>query len=192
VRHYVKAWLAALALTTLALAQQDGVVVRPTNDSAFPEGEVTVIARAPGGRLELDGEPIEAEAPFPDVLQARITPPPGEHTIALIWEEGRQEVRFFVGGNPPESYRRFRTHPPTEVECTQCHGVSRRGRFRFTGGCFDCHDKEEFGGAHQHEPHELESCGLCHNAHGAPAKALMILPRKTACQQCHDLPSTVP
>ena len=181
-----KCWLTALVLGALAAAQDGGVIVRPTDRSALPEGEISVLARAAGGRLELDGAPVSAEAPFPNVLHAKVSPTPGEHTLALVWEGGRREIRFFAGQHAPAEYLPFRQHPPTEIACTQCHGVSRRGRFRFTGGCFECHEQEQFAGIHQHAPHVLEQCGMCHNAHGSTAQAHMTLSREIACKQCHD------
>jgi predicted CXXCH cytochrome family protein len=186
VRRSSPRWLAAQLFAAFALAQEEGVIVRPTDGAAVPEGEVIVLAAAPGGRLELDGQPVDAAAPFPNVLHANLSPSAGEHTLALVWEGGRKEIRFFAGANPPETYRLFRPHPPTEVECTQCHGLSRRGRFRFVGGCFNCHKQEQFAGFHQHVPDVLEECGLCHNAHGSTTKAHLTLPRETACKQCHN------
>jgi predicted CXXCH cytochrome family protein len=143
---------------------------------------------APGGRLELDGQPVDAEQPFPNVLHAKLPAGPGEHTVALIWEGGRQEVKVFVGDHPPEGFKPFRMHPPPAgLDCTKCHGMSRRGRFRFEGDCFTCHTDEQFTAKHPHPKHVLEQCGMCHNAHGSTADALQIYPRETACRQCHSL-----
>ena len=181
--------LIALALVCCAAAAaQEGKILRPADKSYFPIGDVDVAATAPGGRVELDGETVPAEEPFPDVFHARLRPDPGEHTLAAVWPGGRQEVRFWVGGDPPEGYALFRQHPPVPgVVCTQCHGVSRRGRFRFTGDCFTCHVKEEFTETHAHPPHILERCGDCHNAHGSTAAAHMIHDREIACRLCHGL-----
>ena len=163
--------------------------MRPANLSAYATGDIDIIAKAPAGKLELDGKPIEAEEPFPDVFHTSVTAGPGEHTIAILWEDGQQEVRFFVGKNPPEEFKTFQHHPPVSgVQCTQCHGLSRRGRFRFKGGCFDCHQKEKeaFAEIHAHMEHTFVECGTCHNAHGSTAAKHLIYPREIMCKLCHN------
>jgi predicted CXXCH cytochrome family protein len=185
-RSLLRALLLASALTTSASPQDLGKIVRPVDKAAFAPGPVTLIATAPAGRLELDGKPLEAEQPFPDVLVAKISPKPGEHALSLLWENQHKQVRFFVGDVSPAGFTAFRDHPPAAVECTHCHGLSRRGRFRFQGGCFDCHQQDDFPKLHQHQPHTLEQCGMCHNAHGSTVKAHLTLPREQACKQCHN------
>ena len=179
-----------LLLTLLGLtsgsAQQEAKILRPENGAALPSGELSVVATAPGGQLELDGQAIPAEEPFPNVFHGRTNAAAGEHTLALVWEGGREEIRFYVGGDPPAGFKPFRLHPPVATACTHCHGLSRRGRFRFTGGCFACHQQETFAGVHDHPPHMLEECGQCHNAHGSTAEALLALPREKACKLCHN------
>lgn len=170
----------------LATAQhEEGRIMRPQDGAALPEGEISILATAPRGRLELDGEAITAEEPFPDVFRATTVATPGEHTLALVWETGRKEIRFFVGDTPPAEFAVYVQHPPLAVDCTQCHGLSRRGRFRFQGGCFDCHPEVLFAATHQHESHVLQECGQCHNAHGSTTKSHLLLPRETACKLCH-------
>ena len=162
--------------------------MRPSDGAALPKGPIDVAAMAPEGRLELDGKPVDAERPFPNVLHARIAAEPGEHTVALVWEGGRKEIRVYVGENAPEGFQAFRMHPPPDgIDCAQCHGMSRRGRFRFEGDCFACHTDEQFTAKHPHAKHVLEQCGMCHNAHGSTADALQIYPRETGCRQCHSL-----
>lgn len=173
-------WLPEIA------GQREGKIMRPEDGSALPSGNISIVAGGPAGRLELDGQPIKAEEPFPEVFHAKLAPLPGQHTLVFLWQGGRQEIRLFTGGNPPSDFRPFRNHPATEIECTQCHGLSSRGRFRFTGGCFNCHQQEAFVNSHQHAPHVLEQCGQCHNAHGSTAKALLILSREKACKLCHN------
>ncbi len=175
------------AVGVLAAAEREKIM-RPVDGAALSSGEIDFIATAVDGRLELDGKPVEALEPFPNVLHAPTVVEPGEHTLTLKWEGGSKQIRFFVGDNPPAGFKPYFKHPPVAgVECTQCHGVSRRGRFRFTGGCFDCHQQDKFSDSHPHPPHVLEQCGLCHNAHGSTAKALMLYPREVACKQCHGL-----
>lgn len=173
-------WLPALP------AQEAGRILRPEDASVLAPGEISVVAAGPAEKLELDGQALSPEEPFPNVYHVRITPLEGRHTLALVWQGGRHEISFFVGDDPPPGFRTFRTHPPQAVACTQCHGLSRRGRFRFQGGCFDCHPQEPFVHTHQHPIHILEECGQCHNAHGSTASAHLILPRERACKLCHN------
>ena len=181
--------LGTLALAAAAWAAEDASkIMRPPDLSAHPSGAVDIVATAPAGRLTLDGKPLAAEQPFPNVFHATIHPAPGEHTLELQWEGGSKQTRFFVGANAPDEFKPFRQHPPLAgVECTQCHGLSSRGRFRFKGGCFDCHTQEQVLAKHPHEAHVLERCGDCHNAHGSTTDALMMLPREAACKLCHGL-----
>jgi predicted CXXCH cytochrome family protein len=184
------AGLLGLGLLALSLSAADDAakIMRPSDGSALSAGPIDVAAMAPQGRLELDGKPIEAEEPFPNVLHARVNAGPGEHTLALLWERGRKEVRVYVGENPPAGFAAFYMHPPPDgIDCAQCHGLSRRGRFRFQGNCFRCHTDAQFTAKHPHPKHVLEQCGMCHNAHGSTAASLMLYPRETACRQCHSL-----
>lgn len=158
----------------------------PVAGSAFQAGPIRIIATAPGGTLLLDGKEIPAEEPFPNVFQASVNPEPGSHLLRLSWAGGRQEVSFYSGPNPPAGFTPYREHPPIATECAQCHGLSRRGRFRFTGGCFSCHQKETFSAKHTHPPGQLDQCGMCHNAHGNTTAALLIHPKEIACKLCHN------
>jgi predicted CXXCH cytochrome family protein len=82
----------------------------------------------------------------------------------------------------------FRQHPPIAgVECTQCHELSRRGRFRFKDdSCFACHQQQGFVKVHSHEPSVLTECGMCHNAHGATTKAFLMQSKEASCKLCHN------
>jgi len=179
----------ALLWCATVFGQDAGRIMRPTDMSAHPSGQIDVIAKAPAGKIELDGKVIDAEEPFADVFHTSVKTEPGEHVLAVVWEGGRKEVRFFVGENPPEGYKPFKTHPPLAgVECTQCHGVSRRGRFRFKGGCFDCHQdvQERFTQIHAHPEHTFVECGTCHNGHGSTAVKHLIHPKEVMCKLCHN------
>ncbi|MBI1355898.1 MAG: hypothetical protein GC160_16280 [Acidobacteria bacterium] len=181
---------AALALAVLPalFAAEAGKLMRPTDGTAFPQGPIEIVARAPEGRIEIDGKPVEVEAPFPEVLHGKAEVASGEHVLALIWNGGRKEAKFFVGDNPPAGFQPFRPHPGFEsAECAQCHSVSRRGTFRFSGDCFTCHTDEQFTAHHPHPKHQLEQCGMCHNAHGGTADAFLLYPKETACTICHSL-----
>jgi hypothetical protein len=186
-RRLALALPAAILAATAAAAQDDAKILRPVEGAAIAGDAIDIIARAPAGRLELDGKPIEAEAPFPNVFHVQAHVSAGEHRLALVWEGGRKEIRFFAGANPPPEFKTFRQHPPLEqVECTQCHGVSRRGRFRFEGGCFPCHVEDNFTKTHPHPVHILQECGLCHNAHGSTETAHLLYPKEKACKLCHN------
>ena len=175
-----------LSLFSLASAGEEGKIVRPTHRSILPAGEISIAARGPGAQLELDGQVLPAHEPFPNVFHAKVTPDPGEHSLALVWEGGRQEIRFFVGEGAPEGFDPFRLHPPFAIDCKTCHARSRRGRFRSKGTCFRCHSKTTFVDSHQHAPHVLRDCGLCHNAHGSTVADHLIVSQDVACKLCHN------
>jgi len=182
-------WLTPFLVTTGAFAASEGKILRPADKSAVSSGDVDIVATAPGGRLELDGKPIAAEQPFPNVFHAKLKVPPGEHKLALLSAGGSQEIRFYSGPEAPAGFTPFHQHPPVAgVECTQCHELTRRGRFHFKGGesCFPCHQKDGFAKVHSHAPDVLAECGLCHNAHGSTAKAHLLFAKETACKQCHN------
>jgi predicted CXXCH cytochrome family protein len=162
-------------------------IMRPVDMALVPAGAVEIIAAAEDGSLEIDGKPVDAERPFPGVLRARPELSDGPHKIAVAGRDGRSEIRIHAGAGAPADFRPFREHPPqTSVPCTQCHEVSRRGRFRFKGGCFDCHRQSEFAKVHTHVPDALSQCGMCHNAHGSSAKGHLTLSKEAACRLCHN------
>jgi predicted CXXCH cytochrome family protein len=172
----------------LTAADEDaGKILRPADNSFYKEGPIDLIATAPAGKLQLDGIVIQAEQPFPDVFHALLNSSPGLHSLVLLWEGGKKEVHFFVGPNPPAAFQPFHQHPPLAgVECTQCHGLNRRGRFVAIGGCFDCHARDDFAKIHTHDPTRFEQCGMCHNAHGSTVKADLLYSKEIACKICHN------
>jgi predicted CXXCH cytochrome family protein len=186
--------LPALAAATVlscgvlsAADDEAGKILRPADRSSHQSSEIDIVATAPSGTLQLDGAPIEHEQPFPNVLHATVTAKPGLHSLVLLWEGGRKEVDFFVGSNPPTGFQPFHQHPPIPgVQCTQCHALSRSGRFVFRGGCFDCHQRDDFVKIHTHDPGVLERCGMCHNAHGSTVKADLLYSKEAACKLCHS------
>jgi predicted CXXCH cytochrome family protein len=179
----------AIALACGGLSAADdaaGKIMRPVDNSSYASSQIDIVATAPDGKLQLDGAAIAAEQPFPNVLHAVVTAKPGLHSLALAWEGGRKEAHFFVGANAPNGFQPFRQHPPIAgVQCTQCHGLSRSGRFIFKGGCFDCHQRDNFDKIHTHDPGVLERCGMCHNAHGSTVKAHLLYSKDAACKLCH-------
>jgi predicted CXXCH cytochrome family protein len=179
---------AGLACGFLFAADEgEGKIMRPVDGAALANGQLDVIATAPSGKLLLDGQPVQVEQPFPNVLHAVQKVSPGIHTLALVWGGGRKEIRFFAGVNPPAGFAVFNEHPKNAgVQCTQCHELSQRGRFRFKGGCFDCHQHNTFAKIHTHDDSVLSECGTCHNAHGSTVKAHLLYPKETACRLCHQ------
>ena len=179
--------VAMLGAPTASVAADAPVLVKPLNGSWIPGGELEVIAKAAAGRLLLDGRPLESEEVFPGVFLARMDVEAGEHSLRVESAGGSQEIRFRSGAaEGGEDATPFADHPPVQVECTHCHSVSRRGRFRFSGGCQSCHGEERFIRTHSHQSHELASCGMCHDAHGSSVPNLLALPREQACKQCHN------
>jgi len=171
----------------LAADEDAGKILRPADNSFYASGPIDLIAAAPAGKLQLDGIFIQTEQPFPDVFHTTLKSSPGMHSIVLEWEGGKKEVHFFVGPNPPAAFQPFHQHPPVAgVQCTQCHGLNRRGRFVAQGGCFDCHVRDDFAKIHTHEPAKFEQCGMCHNAHGSTVKADLLYSKETACKICHN------
>ena len=179
-------WL-LLASGVTAATDDAGKILRPADKSVLPAGPLRIIARAPDGRLEMDGQPVASEKPFPDVLTASVNAKAGMHTLALIWTGGRTEITFSAGNDVPTGFAPFRPHPPGgDPQCTQCHGLSQRGRFVFRGGCFDCHAGDAFAKVHTHTAEVLNECGLCHNAHGSTVKSHLLFTKEIACKQCHN------
>jgi len=164
-----------------------GKIMRPVDGAALPTGQADIIVSAPSGKLQLDGRPIQADEPFPNVFHAVVKVDPGAHVLSLSWSGGTKEVRFFSGPNPPAGFAPFHQHPPIpNIQCTQCHGVTQSGRFRFKGGCFDCHQQDNFPKVHTHNDTILIQCGKCHNAHGSTVKANLILTKEAGCKLCHE------
>ena len=182
-----RALAAALVLVMpLFSAEPAGKVMRPADGAWFSEGIVDIVASAPSGRLLLDGVGIEFDEPFPGVLHAKVEASAGNHVITLAWPDGKLDSRIFVGASAIAGFKEFVSHPPSTIKCENCHSLSRRGRFRFSGDCFGCHVKDTFAKVHSHEPHVLQSCGRCHNAHGSTSEKHLILAKELACKQCHN------
>lgn len=184
-------WLTALAVaaTSLVVLAADGdlQIVKPVDGSWLNGQEVEIIAKVTDGKLFLDDAPVPAAEPFPGVFHARVEVESGLHSLRLESEGEAREIRFHVGAAPAgDETGAYVDHPPVRIDCTHCHSVSRRGRFRFSGGCQTCHAKEQFIQTHSHEPHELTSCGMCHDAHGSSVAKLLVMPRERACKQCHN------
>ena len=178
---------ALLLCSALSLPAADSVIVKPPDGAWLSGPEVQIIARGESAKILLDGNPLETKEPFPGVYALIVELLPGAHRLRLESPAGTSEISFHSGNEPPDgTSKRYADHPPSQIACTHCHSVSRRGRFRFSGGCQSCHPKEPFIKTHSHEPHELASCGMCHDAHGSAAARLLRLPKEQACKQCHN------
>lgn len=178
---------ALLLCSALSLPAADSAIVKPPEGAWLPGAEVQIIAKGEAAKLLLDGKPLEAEEPFPGVYSVTAELLPGAHRLRLESPEGVSEISFHSGAVPPDTAsEKYSDHPASQIACTHCHSVSRRGRFRFSGGCQSCHLKEPFIKTHSHEPHELASCGMCHDAHGSATAQLLMLPKEQACKQCHN------
>ena len=179
--------LGSCLLALAAVGAADDRIVKPSEGDWIQGGDVGIIAVAEQGRLLVDGVPLEFETPFPGILSARQSVEPGRHQLVLESSGGRVEVSFWTGDERPEGAGRpYVGHPPATIGCAHCHGMSRRGRFRFRGGCQSCHAEEAFIRVHSHPSHELASCGMCHDAHGSSEASLLVLPKEKACVQCHN------
>ena len=181
--------LAATALAAAGASHAAGAdsIVKPPDGAWIQGEEIEIIAKAVEGRLLVNGEAVAAEEPFPGVLHYLGLLTGGRHTITLESAGGSRTVAFHLGKSPGDgTVQPYRDHPPVRMDCTHCHSVSRRGRFRFTGGCESCHAGQQFIRTHSHEQHELSSCGMCHDAHGSSAAKLLVVAREQACKQCHN------
>lgn len=177
----------ALLWATGVSPAADGPIVKPRNGTWIPGDVLEVIAKVSDARLLVDGEPVQAKEPFPGVLHALLEVTPGRHVLRLASSEGLQEVVVHTGDAPEgDAGEAYVDHPPVATECAFCHSVSRRGRFRFSGGCQSCHAERQFVQTHSHQSHELASCGMCHDAHGSTVAKLLLLPKEQACKQCHN------
>jgi predicted CXXCH cytochrome family protein len=176
-----------LLSAALPLAAADTAIVKPPDGGWLPGTSVQIIAKGESGKLQLDGKPLAVDEPFPGIFSAVIELAAGSHRLRFESSSGVSEITFHSGVEPASGAGQpYTDHPPARIACTHCHSLSRRGRFRFSGGCQSCHAKETFIKTHSHEPHELASCGMCHDAHGSATAQLLRLPKEQACKQCHN------
>ena len=176
-----------LLCAALPLAGADSAIIKPPDGGWLPGTSVQIIAKGESGKLQLDGEALAVEQPFPGIFYAVAELGAGSHRLRFESASGVSEITFHSGVEPASGAGQpYTDHPPARIACTHCHSLSRRGRFRFSGGCQSCHAKEPFIRTHSHEPHELASCGMCHDAHGSAAAQLLLLPKEQACKQCHN------
>src|ERR1700730_9548339 len=92
----------------VSAADEDaGKIMGPADGAALAGNQVDIIAMTPSAKLQLDGQPISAAEPFPNVFHTVIKVSPGTHALALLWEGGKKEIRFFVGSDPPNGFEPF-------------------------------------------------------------------------------------
>ena len=114
-----------------------GKILRPADHSSFESSQVDVVATAPSGKLQLDGAWMKTEQPFPFVFHTVMNVSPGLHSLALVWDGGKKESAVFCRHESSRWLSAVSTASPlSDVQCTQCHGLNKRGRFIFKGGCF--------------------------------------------------------
>lgn len=145
--------------------------------------------------------------------------------LLLIWlaavsctssQEGRNHLRVFFDGVPPESYYVARTnasglsgpssnqttgtvrqagspsivvHAPYEAkECHSCHETETGQTFAtITNLCFKCHDNFPTSMRFQHKPVGSGDCLRCHTPHTSFVKGLLVKPQTELCSECHQL-----
>jgi len=138
---------------------ETGKILRPANNSSHTSGPIDLVATALSGKLQMDGIAIEVERPFPDVLHASVNAPLECTRWFLCGRAAKRKCISLLVRILPRTFQPFHQHPPIAgVQCTQCHGLNRRGRFVSKGGCFDCHRQDDFAKVHTHEPAVLERC----------------------------------
>lgn len=162
-------------------------ILRPWPESVVAPGPLTVIVKADGGELRLDGQRLETASPARGVMTAAIEPAPGVHELVLAGGVP-EKVRFYAGEAGPAGWRRYRAHPP-EAPCETCHRVDN-GVWTLQGetpaaACLSCHDGAGFPKSHTHRAAELEECQMCHDPHGSAAARHLKMPKEAACKQCH-------
>lgn len=178
--------LAAL-LASAAGQESPRAILRPWPDSIVAAGALTVIVKANGGELLLDGKRLEATRPARGVMTAAVAVAPGMHELVLR-SVGEERIRFYAGEPGPEGWKRYRPHPP-EAACESCHRIEG-GAWTLQGetagpACLACHEAAVFPKSHTHRAPELEECQMCHDPHGSTEPRHLKMSREAACKQCH-------
>ena len=184
--NLIRRLLPAILLTALAFGVEPRIL-RPADQSAIPKGPFTVIAKADAGaKLELDGKPLAVTELASGILSVTISAPAGVHELRLTAASGERKIRFAVGAL--ENYKHFRVHPPAAT-CDSCH-AARNGVWEMKNAvlektCSGCHNLSSFAKSHTHNTEVLNECQMCHNPHGSTETKHLVLPKITACKQCH-------
>lgn len=178
--------LAAL-LAGAAGQEPPRAILRPWPNSIVAVGPLTIIAKAEGGELLLDGKRLETVSPARGVLTAAIEVAPGTHELVLR-SGGGESIRFHAGEPGPAGWKRYRPHPP-EAACASCHRIED-GAWRLQGetagpACLACHEAAVFPKSHTHRAAELEECQMCHDPHGSTEPRHLKMSKEAACKQCH-------
>ena len=91
-----------LSLLSATSKDDESKIIRPLDRSV---GKISIAAKDPDARLELDGQHIPTQEPFPDVFQAIISPTPGLHSsfINTPYWQGTNYSRWPLGVGPPST-----------------------------------------------------------------------------------------
>jgi predicted CXXCH cytochrome family protein len=178
--------LAAL-LVGAAGQEPPRAILRPWPDSVLAPGPLTIIVKADGGELRLDGKRLQTASPARGVMTAVVEPGPGAHELVLA-SGVEEKIRFHVGEAGPAGWKRYRAHPP-DAACESCHRADN-GAWVLHGetagpACLACHDAAGFPKSHTHRAAELEECQMCHDPHGSTEPRHLKMSKEAACKQCH-------
>jgi len=143
--------------------------------------------------LTVDGRSHAWEGFASPLGVAQLELAPGKHRLAV--GERSWEVLVVEGDEPvPEGWHRAAVHAIDEDgdRCAACHETQSSasglvvGEAKSYKACLECHSAIEFEVIHSHPLEPLEHCQMCHGIHGAPEPALLKLPVKKLCDECHE------
>ena len=169
-------------------------MIFPPDHSVLEAGNFSLICRANGGALEVDGELIDWQAFKPPLRVARVSLYSGRNSLKI----GDKKVEVFVAGDPddpggPDGWPMVHKHRISRKKrCTACHETKLQGDLTEVGelksykACFECHESVEFEAIHSHPLEPIEHCQMCHSPHGSKEKFLLKAPAKKLCGECHD------
>jgi predicted CXXCH cytochrome family protein len=78
--------------------------------------------------------------------------------------------------------------PVAERKCNGCHvaDFSNRLKAEKEDLCWNCHEREDFGGEVMHGPVAAGYCGGCHDPHRSDHLFLLMRAPADLCEYCHD------
>lgn len=183
-RSWVTVCVLAWAAPAIGADQPSGKVQKPTE--SVPRGGCVTTECHPG----IKGKPFAHGPVAVDACDAcHVELEPSQHTYQPRFQ-GKALCQFC---------HKFQTRgqhvhkPVSQGECTDCHdphgGVDR---FMLLGGvgaasCKQCHKYVTGGLPALHGPVAAGSCTACHRPHSSDYPALLSLPRRELCLECHAL-----
>ncbi len=204
VRIILPLGLLSVGLLSIYAAEVEGEKEKPSPDvfemifppdhSVLEAGSFSVICKANGGTLEVDGESIEWQDFKAPLRVARVSLYSGRNTLKI----GDKQVEVFVADDPdepggPDGWPLVYNHRINRKKrCTACHETKREGDLTEVGelksykACLECHELVEFEAIHAHPLEPIEHCQMCHSPHSSKEKFLLKAPAKKLCDQCHD------